>query len=220
MTGYNFPNSFSLTEEIAAVIRDRILKGEYGIGERIKESQVSEDLKVSRTPVREAIKQLESEGLVESIPNRGSFAMGFTKRDIEAIYAVRAVVEVLAMRWAVRRITEDELKKLQDEFDIMEFYSKKKDGNKVMEINKSFHEIVYGASGSRFLVQILKSYQEYVQQTRKVTVYCEENLSSILEEHGEILKAIRERDEEKATEKMLEHLSNSQARAEVGMNIK
>lgn len=170
MAEVTFLNAFSLTVEIANTIRDRILKGEYGIGERIKENQIAEELRVSRTPVREAIKQLEAEGLIESIPNRGSFCLGFTNQDIDDVYAVRTAVEVLAVKWTVNKITDEEIKSLQDEYELMEFYTKKKDGNRVMEINKRFHEIIYDASRSRFLIQILKSYQEYVHQTRKVTV--------------------------------------------------
>jgi DNA-binding GntR family transcriptional regulator len=219
MTDGIFTGAFSLTEEIASYVRDKILKGEYGIGERIKENSLAEELRVSRTPVREAIKQLETEGLVECVPNRGCFALGFTKQDIEDIYAVRMTVEVLAMKWAVNKITEEEIKGLQEEFDIMEFYTKKGDGHKVMELNKRFHEIVYNASRSRFLVQILKSYQEYVQQTRKAAVYCESNLKEILDEHREILEAVKARDEKKAVETILNHLTNSRIRAEVGMKI-
>lgn len=207
----------SLTEEIANVIKDRILNGEYAIGEKIKENEIAEELKVSRTPIREAIKQLEAEGLINCIPNRGSFALGFTKQDIEDIYTVRALIEGLAVSWAVAKITDHEIEKLQDIYELMEFYSNKKNSEKVVEMNREFHKIIYNASNSRFLVQILKSYQEYVQQTRKVTVYVEENLDSILKEHYEILKAIKERDENKATEKILSHLSNSQSRAEIGI---
>lgn len=217
MAEVTFLNAFSLTVEIANTIRDRILKGEYGIGERIKENQIAEELRVSRTPVREAIKQLEAEGLIESIPNRGSFCLGFTNQDINDVYAVRTAVEVLAVKWTVNKITDEEIKSLQDEYELMEFYTKKKDGKRVMEINKRFHEIIYDASRSRFLIQILKSYQEYVHQTRKVTVYCNDNLDAILGEHYEIYLAIKERNENKAADKILVHLLNSQARAEVGM---
>ena len=89
-------NSLSLSVEVANVIKERILKGEYHIGEKLKENQIADELKVSRTPIREALKQLEKEGLIESVPNRGSFVLGLTKRDLEDIYAVRAAVEVLA----------------------------------------------------------------------------------------------------------------------------
>ena len=89
MTSKEFSNSFSLTDEIADVVRERILKGEYEIGEKIKENQIATELRVSRTPIREAFKILENEGLIDYVPNRGCFAKGFTKQDVEDIYAVR-----------------------------------------------------------------------------------------------------------------------------------
>lgn len=207
-------NSLSLSDEVSNTIKERILKGEYHIGEKLKENQIAYELKVSRTPIREALKQLEKEGLIESIPNRGSFVLGLTKRDIEDIYAVRASVEVLAADWAVNRITEEELAGLREVFDLMEFYSEKENSDKVLELNKEFHQIIYHASGSRFLSQLLKSYQEYVEETRKATVYCNKNLPVILEEHRTILKAICARNAQLARERLAAHLSNSKKRAE------
>ena len=212
-------NSLSLSVEVANVIKERILKGEYHIGEKLKENQIADELKVSRTPIREALKQLEKEGLIESIPNRGSFVLGLTKRDLEGIYAVREAVEVLAVSWAVERITETELAGLREVFDLMDFYSKRQNSNKVMELNKEFHQIIYDASGSRFLSQLLKSYQEYVEETRKATVYCSKNLPVILEEHRNILEAVCERNAERAVERLSLHLQNSQKRAKESLKI-
>lgn len=214
-----FSGTLSLTEEIASIIRERILNGQYGSGERIKENQIAEQLKVSRTPIREAFKQLEQEGLIELIPNRGCFALGFTKRDIEDIYAVRAAVEVLAVERAVNRITEEETARLQETFDLMEFYTNKGNSGKVMELNRTFHQDIYSASGSRFLAHILRSYQEYVEKTRKATVYCSKNLPVILEEHRKILNAIRSRDPELAVALTSEHLLNSKNRAEQRLKL-
>jgi DNA-binding GntR family transcriptional regulator len=213
------PNLISLSDEVANTIKERILKGEYSIGEKLKENQIAYELKVSRTPIREALKQLEKEGLVESIPNRGSFVLGLTKQDIQDIYAVRAAVEVLAADWAVSRITGEELKQLREVFDLMEFYSDKQNSDKVLELNKEFHQIIYHASGSRFLSQLLKSYQEYVEETRKATVYCSENLPLILEEHRNILEAVCMRNGQLAKERLSIHLANSQKRAELSMKI-
>ncbi len=212
-------NSLSLSVEVANVIKERILKGEYHIGEKLIENQIADELKVSRTPIREALKQLEKEGLIESIPNRGSFVLGLTKRDLEDIYAVRAAVEVLAVSWAVEKITEIELSGLREAFDLMDYYSKRQNSDKVMELNKEFHQIIYDASGSRFLSQLLKSYQEYVEETRKATVYCSKNLPVILEEHRNILEAVCERNAEKAVECLSHHLKNSQERAKESLNI-
>lgn len=217
MEGYC--SSMSLTDEMANVIRERILKGEYHIGERLKENHIAEELKVSRTPIREALKQLEKEGLIESVPNRGSFVLGLTKQDIEDIYAVRAAVEVLAAEWAVSRITDEEIVELQEVFELMEFYTKKQNSGKVLDLNKEFHQIIYQASGSRFLSQMLNSYQEYVEKTRKATVYCSKNLPLILEEHRNIMEAICKRDARLAMDRLSAHLLNSKKRAKEIMMV-
>lgn len=219
MSSDKFPQTASLSEEIESILRERILKGRYAIGERLKENRIADELKVSRTPIREAFRQLEKEGLVKTIPNRGSFAFGLTRRDIQDIYTVRAVVEALAVEWAVAHMEEEDLQRLQDAFERMEFYTLKKDSERVLENNKVFHEIIYDASGSRFLAQILKSYQEYVEKTRKATVFCSENLPSILEEHRSILEAIRSKDKDSAVERITTHLNNSKQRTEQSLKL-
>ena len=93
------------------------------------------ELKVSRTPIREAFKQLENEGLIDYVPNRGCYAKGFTRRDIEDIYAIRKSLEVLAVEWAVNRIKPEEVQSLKEQCDLMEFYTIRKDSKKVLEIN-------------------------------------------------------------------------------------
>ncbi len=216
----NFSNSFSLTDEIADVVRERILKGEYEIGEKIKENQIATELKVSRTPIREAFKLLENEGLIDYIPNRGCFAKGFTKQDVDDIYAVREALEELAVRWAVARITEPELLALEEQVDLMEFYTKKKDKKKVLELNTSFHEVIYASARSRFLAQVLRSYKEYIEKTRKSIFYEQSYLEGILSEHRAIFEAIKDRDEERAVEAISKHLEASQERAFAVWNLK
>lgn len=209
-----FPQDASLTEEIAAIIRERILDGTYAIGEKIPEAPLSNELRVSRTPIRHAFQQLAQEGLVEMIPNRGTFARGFTKRDVQDIYEVRKALEALAMEWAVERIGEEELGILREIVDQMEFYTLKQNYPRVMEANREFHETIYRASRSRFLSHILKSYQEYVQQARKKTVQEPEYLESILDEHKKILRALEEKDAKSAMRLVNQHLENSRKRAE------
>ncbi len=218
--GNNYSNVFSLTDEIADIIRDRILKGEYKIGEKIKETQIASELKVSRTPIREAFKQLENEGLIDYIPNRGCFAKGFTKQDIEDIYAVRKALEILCVEWAVSRITEEQIQNLQDQCDLMEFYTVRQDEKKVLEINTGFHDIIYNATGSRFMAQVLRSYNEYIDQTRKALYYEPDYLDEILEEHRSILTAIKNRDVEEGKAAMSRHLDGSKRRAEFIYNVK
>lgn len=215
----NLSNISSLTDEVVDIIRDRILKGEYKIGEKIKENQIATEFKVSRTPIREAFKQLENEGLIDYIPNRGCFAKGFTRQDIEDIYAVRRALEIMAVEWAVSRISDQQIKGLQEQSELMEFFTAKKDSDKVLELNSAYHDIIYDAAGSRFMAQILRSYKEYIAQTRKVILYEQSYLEAILEEHKKILEAIIARDVEGAKAAMGEHLEMSQRRAKLQYNI-
>lgn len=215
-----FSSSFSLTDEIADIIRDRILKGEYEIGAKIKETQIAAELRVSRTPIREAFKQLENEGLIDYIPNRGCFAKGFTQQDVDDIYAVREALERLAVERAVERITEAEMRELEEEWDLMEFYAKKKDAQKVLELNSTFHDRIYASTRSRFMAQVLRSYKSYINKTRKSVFYDETYLMAILKEHREILEAIKSRDKERAVRAVSEHLESSQDRAETMWNLK
>lgn len=220
MTGsQNFINVSSLTDELVDILRDRILKGEYKIGEKIKENQIATEFKVSRTPIREAFKQLENEGLIDYIPNRGCFAKGFTRQDIEDIYAVRKALEIMAVEWAVSRISDEQIQALQEQSELMEFYTVKKDSDKVLELNSAYHDIIYDAAGSRFMAQILRSYKEYIEQTRKVILYEQAYLEEILKEHKAVLAAIKARDVDGAKKAMAEHLEMSQRRAKLQYNM-
>lgn len=215
-----YSNSFSLTDEIADIIRNRILKGEYEIGEKIKENQIATELRVSRTPIREAFKQLENEGLIDYVPNRGCFAKGFTKQDVDDIYAVRKALERLAVERAVERITPEELNYLEEQCELMEFYARKKDSKKVLELNSTFHDIIYSSTRSRFMAQVLRSYKDYIDKTRKSVFYQQNYLESIIQEHKEILLAIKERNKAKAVAAISCHLERSQDRAEAVWNLK
>ena len=206
-----FSSSFSLTDEIHNIVRDRILKGEYKIGQKIKETQIADELKVSRTPIREAFKQLENEGLIDYVPNRGCFAKGFTSQDIEDLYAVRKALEVLAVEWAVNRIDDEQLKQLKEKSDLMEFYAGRNDQKKVLEINADFHNVIYSATGSRFMAQILRSYKDYIEQARKTTMYEEQFLNDIFEEHRQILIAITEKDVDEMIVKLRKALDETRS---------
>ena len=210
----------TLTNEIADIVRERILKGEYTIGEKIKESSIASKLRVSRTPIREAFKMLEEEGLLDYLPNRGCFAKGFTKRDVADIYSVREALEELAVTWSCERITDEEIEKLEEQCELMEFYTSKKDAQKILSMNSTFHDIIYNSSRSRFLAQVLRSYKNYLDKTRKSVYYDASFLESIQKEHRMILEGIKARDKEKALKAIHEHLSGSRQRTESVWNLK
>lgn len=203
----------SLAEEVAHVLRTRIINGEYAIGEKLIENKIAGELKVSRTPVRDAFNQLAKEQLVEYIPNKGCFARGFSLKDMEDIYAVRIAVEKLAITWAIENAKDSDIAELGHQLELMSFYTESKSYEKLLEANEMFHYMIYQMTGSRFIVQILKSYQDYVHIARKRTLKKEENLPGIYKEHEAIYKAMQARDVTAATSAIELHMKNTAARA-------
>ncbi len=203
----------SLAEELTEILRGRIITGEYQMGEKLVENKIARELKVSRTPVRDAFKQLVKEQLIEYIPNKGCFAKGFGRKDMEDIYEVRKAVEQLAVVRAIRNGSEEEIAALKKMLEIMSLYTEQNLYDKLLSANEDFHNTIYHMSGSRFIVQVLRSYQEYVHLARKSTLAEEANLPDIYEEHVKIYEAIAARDEDAAVAAIGEHLDRSSVRA-------
>ncbi len=205
--------NISLAEEVTEILRNRILTGEYKMGEKLTESRIAAELKVSRTPVRDAFRQLETEQLIEYIPNRGCFARGFNQDDMEDIYAVRRAVEELAIRWVVAKVDDQGILKLKNQLEKMHFYTLNNSYEKLLQANEEFHKLIYRMTESRFIVQVLKTYQDYVHRARKETLKKEEDLPAIYREHEAIYHGIAARDEEAAVRAVGEHLDMSARRA-------
>lgn len=203
----------SLAEEVTEILRNRILQGEYEIGEKLTESKIATELKVSRTPIRDAFRQLEKEQLVEYIPNKGCFAKGFSKEDMRDIYVVRKAVEELAIRQMVYRADDDDIRQLAEQLDRMRLYTEQNSYDKLLQANEEFHKMIYSLTGSRFLNRIMKTYQEYVHLARRETLKRDEDLPQIYLEHEALFKAIAARDMEAAAAAAGEHLEASARRA-------
>ena len=148
----------SLREKVFLQLEEDIISGMYKAGEKLTESMLSQKLQVSRTPVREAIRQLELEGLVESIPNKAIIVTGVTREDIEDIYEIRIAIEGLAARRAAQNITEEELERLKEITDLQEFYTMKQDMKQLVKTDGDFHETTFRAAGSKTLKNILSTF--------------------------------------------------------------
>ena len=183
------------------------------MGEKLIENKIANELKVSRTPVRDAFKQLTKEGLINYIPNKGCFAKGFTQKDMADVYAVRKAVEELAITRAVENATDENISALKEQLDLMSFYTQHGFYEKLLQANEDFHNMIYQMTSSRFIVQVLRAYQDYVHLARKTTLSKEENLPEIYEEHVRIFEAIRDRDIERAKAEAASHLDGSARRA-------
>ncbi|MDR2356119.1 MAG: GntR family transcriptional regulator [Clostridiales Family XIII bacterium] len=205
--------SHSLSQDIFSKLREDILTERLKPGEKLTEQRVCETYNVSRTPVREALKQLAAEGLLVTPPNRGAFVSGLSRGDMEDIFILREIYELQAVRWAIARITDGGLAELDEIWEFMEFYTKRRDTKKMTEINTNFHQLIYAASECRMLRHILSSYQIYIRYSRQTKPYSEAELPAIFAEHKRIFDAFHAADAEAGVRAMRAHIAGSRARA-------
>lgn len=197
----------SLRGRVFSALREDILSGAYQENEELREVAIGEELGVSRTPVREALRQLELEGLVKIIPNKGAYVTGITEKDISDIYAIRSMLEGLCARWATAYITEEQLEKMEEVLLLSEFHGRKKhDGGHVTELDSAFHEILYEASNSRILQHVLSDFHNYVRRARQASVEKSDRAEKSIAEHRGIYEAIRAKDAELAERLADEHI--------------
>lgn len=199
----------SLRGKVFNQLQNDILNGKYQPGDSLIETRLSEEMGVSRTPIREAIRQLELEGLVQSIPNKGAVVTGISSKDIDDIYTIRMMIEGLAARWAAEKITPEELEELKEAVEFEEFYTAKNDIHHLLKFDSRFHEIIFKASKSKPLMHTLSTFHHYVQRARNVSLASPGRAQSVLDEHKAILQAIIERDAEKAERLTTEHVRNA-----------
>ena len=191
-------DKYSLRGKVYDRIREDILNGVYKEHEELKEATLGERMGVSRTPVREALRQLELEGLVEIIPNKGARVTGITKKDMEDIYQIRYLLEGLSARWATEHVTEAQLEKMEETLYLTEFHANKGNFAQVYELDSLFHELLYEASGSKMLNHILSDFHMYVTRIRKTSLANNKRSKNSTEEHRAILEAIKDRDADRA----------------------
>ena len=199
----------SLRIRVFNAIENAILNDEYKEGDSLNELKISGELGVSRTPVREAIMQLELEGLVKNIPNKGAVVVGVSEKDIEDIYEIRIRIEGLAARLCAEKITEEELKALEKIADLQEFYLFKNDMEQIWKLDSDFHKIIYDASRSRPLIFMLTNFHNYIKRARCISVQVEGRAEKTVAEHRAILEAIRNKDGELAEKLTAEHIVNA-----------
>jgi len=196
----------SLHMKVFHEIEQAILDGEFPPGENLTEQKLSAQLGVSRTPIREALRQLELEGLVTSVPNKGVVVVGISVKDIDDIYTIRMSIESLAARWAATNITDDELTELRDIVELQEFYLGKNDTLQIRHLDSRFHQVIYNASRSRPLRQILSQFHNYIQKPREISVKYSGRAAASVDEHRRIYEAIAAHDSQKAESEASEHI--------------
>lgn len=207
--GKEVTDKYSLRGRVFNKIREDILSGKYHQNEELKETSIGNELGVSRTPVREALRQLELEGLVNIIPNKGAYVTGISTKDIQDIYMIRSYLEGLCARWACEYITNAQLEELEEIIYLSEFHAKKEHHDQLLELDNRFHEILYEASNSKILDHVLSDFHHYVQRVRKVTLSSMARAMNSNAEHMAIVEALKQKDHEKAELLAHEHMMNT-----------
>lgn len=210
------PNEFQLEmneylplrDVVFNTLRQAILRGELMPGERLMEIQLAQKLGVSRTPVREAIRKLELEGLVVMIPRKGAEVAEITRQDMMDVLEVRAALEVLAVQDACERITDEQLTALAAAGE--EFKRLLESGDLVAcaQGDVNFHEIIYQATNNRRLVQMLSNLREQMYRYRMENLKDRRTYHSLVEEHEIIRQALIRHDKEAAGEAIRIHIEN------------
>jgi DNA-binding GntR family transcriptional regulator len=190
-------------------IKEAIIKGHFKPGEKLVEQTLAQEMGVSRTPVREAIRRLEAEGFVVSIPRKGVVVSRADKEEIVQLYSIRAELEGLAARWAIENADEDDIQKLDEAILRMEETAASGDLDGVVQSNALFHDAIAQASKSRILCTLLKTLQDNIQRFRFQSLHLPGRPKAALAEHKEIVAAIKEKKTEEADRLLKEHLQNA-----------
>ena len=199
----------SLREKVFEKIRTDILRGRYKKGDELVECTIGKELGVSRTPVREAIRQLELEGLVQLIPNKGAFVTGISTKDVMDMYLIRAKLEGLCAAMAATHVTQETLDKMEEAIVLSDYYVEKENFQQVCQQDGEFHKLLYEASQSRILAHTLLDFHQYLQRVRMASVKERKRTQPSAQEHKQILEAIRKGDAKAAEQAAYQHITNT-----------
>jgi len=199
-----------LREVVFKSIRGAILSGVLKPGERLMEVQLAEKLGVSRTPVREAIRKLELEGLIIMMPRKGAYVADLSIKDITDVLEIRAALEGLASGLAALRITDEEIEELN--LTALHFHQaiEADDFERIVQMDIEFHDRVFKAAGNEKLLQINNNLREQVQRFRIMYISKSSKPKNLAKEHYEIAEAISKRDAEMADKLAKRHIENAE----------
>lgn len=198
----------SLADQVYERLETDILTGKYQQGEILTELRICSDLGISRTPVREALRSLAQEHLVEDC-GKGTRVLGITSKDFEDMCTIRLRIEGLAVRGFIRNRTEDMLKMLREVLELQEFYLNKSDPDHMKVMDGRFHEIIYENCGSPILCHILAPLHKKIQKFRRLSIEQAGRAQKSYQEHRAIYEAMAAGDEDLAEKLMSEHVQNA-----------
>ena len=199
-----------LRDVVFQTLRQAILREDLAPGERLMEIPLANKLGVSRTPLREAIRMLEQEGLVVMIPRRGAQVAGISEKSLRDVLEVRKSLEKLAVELACERRTEEDMKERNRAEEAVSAAVHEGDALRIAETDEQFHDVIYNSTGNTKLVQLLNNLREQMYRYRLEHIKDEKSRLSLLEEHQRMMAALRSRDVELAKKAAGEHIVNQE----------
>lgn len=197
-----------LSDVVFQTLRQAILRGELKPGERLLEVQLAEKLGVSRTPIREAIRKLELEGLVLMIPRKGAEVARITEKNLRDVLEVRKALEELAVSLACDRMTPEDIKSLKRAAKTFKSTLDCRDVTRIAAADVGFHDIIYHATGNDRLIQLLLKLREQMYRYRVEYLKRKEAHSVLLEEHDRIVEMIEQCNHAEAQKVVCAHIDN------------
>lgn len=200
--------TISLADQVFDHIETDILSGRYQRGEILTETKLSTELGVSRTPIREALRRLEQEHLIEETA-KGSVVIGISESDLKDIFLIRRQIEGFSARAVAENHTEEQLNELREVVELQEFYLEKADSNQIKKMDNLFHRLIYKMSGSATFYDILVPLHKKIQKYRKASVENRSRAVESVKEHRDIYEAIASSNGERAAEMVGLHIHNA-----------
>ncbi len=197
-----------LRDVVFNTLREAILKGELKPGERLMELQLSAKLGVSRTPIREAIRMLEQEGLAVTIPRKGAEVAKMTEKDMEDVLQIREALDELAAKIACEQISEEQLEELVATMHEFEESTKTDNVKKIAEADVKFHDIAQSTGNRERLVNMLNNLREQMYRYRVEYLKDENNYPTLMKEHKDIVEGLVRKNKTQVTETMHQHVKN------------
>ena len=197
-----------LRDVVFTTLREAILRGQLQSGDRLREIHLAQQLGVSRTPVREAIRKLELEGLVLTIPRKGAVVANIAQKDLEDVLEVRCALEELAVRKACRKMTAEQLPLLIKAADTFEECIQSEDLEGAAQADVDFHEVIIEAAQNHRLIEILSDIRSRVYRYRLENLKCKSSHPDLIRQHRMLCDALAQRDEEAAVSVIRGHIES------------
>lgn len=199
-----------LRDVVFNTLRHAILKGELEPGERLMEIALAQKLGVSRTPIREAIRKLELEGLVVMVPRKGAEVADITEKDLRDVLEVRTALEELSIELAMKNMTDEDYENLKKASKSFAKDSEGDDLIKIAEADVAFHEVIYMATGNKRLIQMINNLREQMYRYRLEYIKDKSTHARLVEEHERIIEAMQKQDVNAAKAAIKLHVENQE----------